>query len=207
MKPEYWAVVAALIPAGAAVVLAFRDNPSVRLRLVCALAALAGAGLSAFAGIGISNESSNMIIGGGFCYVVNEGVPNPPFPALLVHDGPYPLYDLQLRVVDIVEPLAPQPIPNGKPYDAGISSEIGNLPPKSSKLLSAFLRAHGDRAAFNLFFAARNGFWIEDLRLRLVGTEWKKAIQVFRSDDPAQRPIFREVDKGYPAESDGNVKW
>lgn len=209
MNPEHLAFVATIIAALPCFLLAFWERPPAWLRVTCGLAALAGAILAGVAGIAASNESASLITGGdGFCYLVNEGVPSPPFPAFVIHQGEYPLYDVQMRIVDLLEPFRPMPLPGrSKPVDQGLNFPLGNFSPNASVQLSKVLPVNDDKASFNVFFSARNGFWIEDLRLRLVNGDWKKAIQVFRNDDPAQKPIFREVDKGYPTEPDGNVKW
>jgi hypothetical protein len=77
-----------------------------------------------------------------------------------------------MRSVDVTE-LKPIQVP------IGISMPLGNFSSGgSTKLIPFSLPAKGDRASFNIFFAARNGSWVETLRL--VKGNWKKAIRVFR---------------------------
>jgi hypothetical protein len=186
MKPDYLAFVATIIAAFPCFLLALWEKPPPWLRVTCGLTALAGAILAGIAAMGVSNESASLITGGdGFCYVVNEGVPSAPFPAIVIHDGEYPLYDVQMRIVDLLEPFSPMTLPGqSKPLDQGLSFPLGNFSPKGSILMSKLLPAKGDKASFNIFFSARNGFWIEDLRLRFINGEWKKALQVFHDNGP-----------------------
>jgi hypothetical protein len=211
MKPEYLALVAVVIPSVATFVLAFWEESPRWVRRTAAFATLFSAFLAGFAALWISNESAALITGGdSFCYVVNEGVPNPPFPAVVFKSGEYPLYDVHMRIVNLIEPFRPlQVSPGSKPFDLGITLQLGDFPIGGAAREIEFpLPAKGDRASFNVFFDAHNGFWIENLRLRLVKGEWRKAIQVFRSlPNKKEQYLYKETDKGFPTESDGNVKW
>ncbi len=211
MKPEYLVLVAVLIPSLASVVLALWKEPPTWLRVTGGVAAVLSAILSGIAGIEISKEGTALTTGGdSACYLVNLGTPNPPFPAIVEKSGEYPLYSVEMRIVDLIEPFKPMQIPNAsKPFDLGISLSLGDFPIGDvAKEVSFSLPAKGDRASFNVFFDARNGFWAESLRLRLVNGDWKRAIQVFRDlPNQKEKQLYKQIDKGFPTEADGSVKW
>jgi hypothetical protein len=157
------------------------------------------------ASIGISNEGTALTTGGdSFCYlVVSAGAP-PTFPVVF-KSGEYPLYGVEMRIVNLIEPFRPLPH-SSTSFDLGLNLLLRDFAiGESAKEIPFSLPLKGDRASFNVFFNARNGFWTENLRLRLVNGHWEGAILVFR-DNPNQ-PLYKEIDKGFPRESDGRVKW
>jgi hypothetical protein len=207
MKPEYLAVVAVIIPSVGTFVLFLWEKSPIWVRRTAAVATLFSTILSGFAALWISNESTALITGGdSFCFVVNMGS-NPPFPAVLVKNGDYPLYDVVMRVTNLTEPF--RPMQGVVPKLFGISLFVGDLPVGGYASEIPFsLPPKDDRASFNIFFSARNGSWSEELRLRLVNGNWKKAFRVFRLL-PGRRnetQLVKEVDKGFPTEG-GTVKW
>jgi hypothetical protein len=210
MKAEYLAFAATIIPALPCFLLALWEKPPAWLRITGGLAAITGAILAGIAGIASSNESASLITGGdSFCYLDAE-MPSPPFPAIVVQNGEYPLYDPQMRLTNLLTPLKPITLSNGVTVDEGINFPLPNLALNTgAQILALSLPVKDDRASFNIFFFARNGSWSEALRLRLVNGKWKRAIQVSRriSSGRDVKQIFEQVDKGYPVEPDGKVKW
>jgi hypothetical protein len=56
---------------------------------------------------------------------------------------------------------------------------------------------------FNIFFVARNGTWIQFLRMPWVGDGWGRASKIVRDG----KVIFREVSANFPLTETGKVDW
>jgi len=123
MKAEYLAFAATIIPALPCFLLALWGKASsLGLGFTGGLAAITGAILAGIAGIASSNESASLITGGdSFCYLDAE-MPSPPFPAIVVQNGEYPLYDPQMRLTNLLTPLKPITLSNGVTVDEGEST-------------------------------------------------------------------------------------
>ena len=154
------------------------------------------------------NAMASITGGTSFCYMVfeqrslDELRPIPWVTAV----GRYPLYDLEVRITDADNP--------GKsPYYADsltndLSFSIGNIPGGGARLIPARSLNFQARKSYrlNLFFSARNGFWMEELRGMIINGKWTYAFRVRSGENYA---ITRKVDidSRYPRESDGSVKW
>jgi hypothetical protein len=61
---------------------------------------------------------------------------------------------------------------------------------------------HGKDLEFNIFFTARNGTWIQFLRMRWVGDGGARATKVMRGT----QELHREV-SAFPRQQDGSIDW
>ena len=71
----------------------------------------------------------------------------------------YPLYDVGVRITDVGR---------GKPFDAQSAMQsymLGNLSPGMALSTNIRLAHRGKDLAFNIFFSARNGMWVQFLRV------------------------------------------
>jgi hypothetical protein len=150
----------------------------------------------------LNRETASAVTGGdSYCYLAPMG--NAPEVVSVVHLGEFPLYDVSVRIVDLDDPAWLTP----KLLDTSNTVTIGNIPPHSARVLGSLIQLTSDRKRLNLFFSARNGFYTELLRMRLVDGEWKSAIRVDRHIVGGASPIFTKVADGYPKEPDGSVNW
>jgi hypothetical protein len=63
------------------------------------------------------------------------------------------------------------------------------------KMLSSnFPLSQSDKRDFNVFFTARNGAYMQFLRLRRVQCEWRQATRVIVDE----KVVFEKVDKDFP---------
>jgi hypothetical protein len=157
----------------------------------------------------LAKRSINNITGGdGFCYIIfeqrslEERRPIPWVSAI----GNYPIYDIQVRITDVDNP-------GRSPYFAdSFASDrivpIGNLSRGGGILMPAYAFDLKDKTSYglNLFFSARNGFWMEELRGTMVNGKWTYAYRVL-SGATYNKQIRIEVDVNYPHQADGSVKW
>lgn len=85
---------------------------------------------------------------------------------------------------------------------------LGDIAPGSTRFISdsliRWISANAKQQDFRVFFEARNGFWYEDLQLR-VGTEdhtWHRALRVFRGHVYQKHSLLLTlIDKELPTQS------
>lgn len=118
--------------------------------------------------------------------------------------GESPIYDLTARIVDLQE--------FKKYIDSGDVSpllhfgdilNLGNIPSGISITINPFDLGKGDIRGFNIFFVARNGYYKQLVRFRKINSDWKLATKVERYGEI----IYKKIDKDYPTNKAGNVKW
>jgi len=147
----------------------------------------------------LSVEGKNTVTGGdSFCYLVLTNSNNP----IIIHKGRYPLYGVQVRVVDLVKmrlleqqhhPI--DPLQDDFIFNAG-DLTVG-LALNSFSLRVTF--TDPDKQDFNVFFTAKNGLWDEKLRIRRINTNRQTAIKVFRGDKNGKAiTLFESVPKDFP---------
>ncbi len=151
----------------------------------------------------LAERSLMSAVGGdSFCYTeFSYFTPFDGLHPLTVALGDYPLYDVVVRIVDLAFPF-PKAI-----VDGTINIAIGNMSAKSAMSHNVVLPFGPSHGNFNLFFSARNGFWTETYR-SIVTTDGRrtKAIRVFRDLQP-DKVLYESVDKDFPRDADGKVKW
>jgi hypothetical protein len=118
---------------------------------------------------------------------------------LVIHQGRHPLYDVGVRITDVGP---------GKPFDAQNflrSYPLGNLSPGTATSTNIRLAHHGKDFAFNIFFSARNGMWVQFLRMRWddKGHGWANATKVVKGTSV----VYREVSSNFPRRENGSVDW
>jgi hypothetical protein len=139
-------------------------------------------------------ETDERLITGGdsFCYI--PGLPIPGYGTMIFKSGKDPLYTVEMKVVE-----------RPKSFDDAIIVQLGDFPIDNGvkEIRALPMRAEGDRAAFDIYFDARNGFWTETLLLRLINGKWRQAVRVFKGE----KELYKSIDKDFPTERDGSVKW
>lgn len=163
--------------------------------------------------LALSEENKNLakdgissVTGGdGFAYVdILKGLfPNAYAPAVST-DSEFPQYDLSIRFFD-----------EHKSHEEQIAHptiiKIATLPPGQAVINSIptfDLAGKPDLAKFNIFISARNGSFIEELRLRKVGDSWYSAFRVFKNNSDGSRKLLVErAMEQYPKAADGTLVW
>jgi hypothetical protein len=155
---------------------------------------------------GLNRDLMYSVTGGdSFCYVlpmVKQGLPS----FTVAHSGKYPLYDVTFRMVDLekAEALGKKAYQFEHMFDdVTFSADIGTLVPKTSRLFNKFRFPPKDSLRFNVFFNARNGAFMQFLRMHKIGGEWKIASKVVREENT----LFEKIDKGFPLNDKGEVQW
>lgn len=156
----------------------------------------------------LNEEIASSITGGNsFAYITSSLVAPSTNGLVLVHQGEYPLYDLNIRIVDLARWESKQARSLLELQKDEQHLNIGNLAPSQARVLGP-VQIDSDVTRWNIFFGARNGFWTELLRIRRVGNELKFALKVTRSRQTGKAEIvFEKVDPGYPRTKEGQIEW
>jgi hypothetical protein len=160
---------------------------------------------------GIKRNINTVTGGDSFCYL--DFAANGTLPTF-VQRGKYPISDVSARIVDLKKfdrLIATNPQPSLQELlSADTSVQLGELTPNAA-LVRGTVKLVGQSARFNIFFSARNGFWTQKLRLRLVGGKWVRAIRVTTTeigrDKKGPKKLFEKIDKGFPRNAKGEVDW
>jgi hypothetical protein len=152
----------------------------------------------------LNRETANAVTGGdSVCYLLP--LANLPGMVTVVQKGRFPLYDVSVRIVDLDDPASNVASLSAQTRN---SFTLGNIPPESAQVLQSVITLVGDRKRFNIFFSARNGFFTQELRMRLVNGEWKSAIRVVCNlPDGKATSLFTQIMDDYPKEKDGSIDW
>ncbi len=170
----------------------------------------------------LSKQNIETVTGGdSFCYAFIKA--SWPYFSV-VHRGKYPLYDVNIRVVDVekfetirppVSPTAPK-LTDDEFQKAllGVTINIGTLFPNASIMArssvfpsGAFPFSSSGQQDFDIYFSARNGFWTEKLRWRRIKDKWVYAMRVERDENKTIKILHQEIEKEFPRNSKGAVDW
>ena len=120
----------------------------------------------------------------------------------VVAQGKYPLYDLNVRIVDLEEAKK-------RSNFLGTSISFGEIVPGISRLQDIkFEFGNSESRSFNIFFSARNGSWVQLLRLRkLKDDRWVSATRVDRTGEKPSKPAYQKIDKDFSLNEKGEIDW
>jgi hypothetical protein len=126
---------------------------------------------------------------------------------LILNHGRFPLYDVQVRFVDLVAveaSRASNPANMGFPEIHGTVLHIGNITP-GFMVETNFIIQHKAKEDinYNIFFTARNGAWAQNMRMKFIGNDEARASRVLREG----QEVWRGVSKNFPLGPGGDVEW
>jgi hypothetical protein len=116
---------------------------------------------------------------------------------MVVHQGKHPLYDVSVRINDV------DPDKRFDAQNAMRTYPLGNLSPGTATSTNIRLGHRGKDLAFNIFFSARNGMWVQFLRMPWEGNGWARASKVVKGTEV----LYREVSPNFPRTENGSVDW
>lgn len=167
------------------------------------------------------NRNIADIVSGGdsFCYINMFPTSQKSLYLIIANDGQYPMYDVDIRIVDLKEfEKAFDDLKGHTEMYRGLDllSEgevnrhirVGNIPPKTalSRTIEYEKPEGSKRVDFNVFISARNGSFVELFRIREVKGKWYYAFRVFKTGD--RENILKEfIQPGFPKGVDGHVSW
>jgi hypothetical protein len=148
--------------------------------------------------------------GDSFCYLalsLGDEAANSPLLAV-VHQGNYPLYDVQIRVVDLEKfDLIKDHLTLEAMTQTETVLNMGNLSPNQAAMIGTWQLPNADQQRYNIFIHARNGFVTQMIRLRRVEGRWKSATKVTRGFGEQEAALFERVDAEFPRGEGGEVQW
>jgi len=118
---------------------------------------------------------------------------------LLLNRGKYPLYGVSVRIADIDQ------IKNGIWEQSLKEYNIGDLTPGYLTSTSIRLPHHGKDFNYNITYVARNGAWLQMLRMRWVGDGWGTATKILKGLGGEE--LYQDVSSNFPRGPNGEIDW
>lgn len=131
----------------------------------------------------------------------------------LMHEGRYPIYNVQIRVVDTIRWNAfvkskkdELTIHDMHACDI-ICENIGTLNPTFSlNILNMGYPPNEKKLSYNIFITSRNCNITQNLRFIRLNDKWLCAARAFKTFEE-RHTLFELIDDGYPRREDGEVEW
>lgn len=156
-----------------------------------------------------TTELFNQLTGGdSFCYLMLASV-NPAGKGIptVIHQGAHPLYNVSVRIVDIERMKEFEKSDHISFEDVQRAEKhvpLGTMAPSQGMILHVDLPlGSGNSRAFNIFFAALNGNFVQVLRFAKVQDRWLSATRVHRGD----KVVYEQVQDGFPRNNEGMINW
>ena len=136
----------------------------------------------------LSTRNAALLTGGdSFCYfeVSNLRQAQDVEMSVVIHVGEAPLYGVEARIVDLQQfDALPRPLTLDA-FEGEVRLSIAEMAPGSAITLRGqpFVLGDADERDFNIFFAARNGFFTQSLRFRRVNGRWTRTTEVVRGNE------------------------
>lgn len=157
----------------------------------------------------LSKTISKSITGGdSFAYLGHplDGSQGDNLTMVIVQNGKYPLYDVNIRIVDLEKISLLQG--NGLSFfDAMNQSQatfnVGNIPASTAQMLGTHSLKNQTKFRINIFIGARNGFVTQLVRLVKIDGLWSGAMKVERNGEI----LLEKIDPKYPLNANKEVDW
>lgn len=137
--------------------------------------------------------NSNVTGGNSFCLIQLSFVSSDEFRIILINEGEFPLYNIQVRIVDLDEFRT---IENATLKS--LTKNVFHISELSGRIATIIgvinLNNREESAGFNIFYDAKNGSFTQLLRLRKSLNGWYQASRVERNNEI----IYEKIDEGYP---------
>ncbi|MGD0627079.1 MAG: hypothetical protein ABSB32_20525 [Thermodesulfobacteriota bacterium] len=165
----------------------------------------------------LNQQIASSVTGGeSFCYItfpLSDERNNYSSLIFVTNEGQFPVYDVSLRIVDLdridlIDQKRPGTITFEDVWSTNVFTKtVGNLGPSQSQMLGNWTLPKVDKARYNIFIAARNGFVTEFVRLARVEGKWKAAYKVEASHGRKPGILLEKIDPIYPRNKQGNIDW
>jgi hypothetical protein len=160
------------------------------------------------------DEITNQLTGGdSYCYIRFA------FPvssdnqimAWLENEGDYPIYNTQVRMVDLYKFLILQwsaPMPEEELEKAETLISFGTVAPHSIARLSTITTPEElDAYGFNVWIHTRYRQFVQEARFKRIEGRWRLAHRLFEQTDQGEKLIFEEISKGFPSAGSAQEIW
>ena len=160
------------------------------------------------------DEITNQLTGGdSYCYIrfaFPVGSDNQII-AWLENEGDYPIYDTQVRMVDLYKFHNLQwsvPMPEEELRKAETLVSFGTIAPHSiARLRTITTPEELDAYGFNVWIHTRYKVFVQEARFRRFEGRWRLAHRLFEQTDQGEKLIFEEISKGFPGADSAQEIW
>lgn len=156
----------------------------------------------------LQTAQSELITGGdSFCYLLLIDIGGDTRQLIFTnHGSKFPLYDVEAQIVDLDgPPLTATELWKRAPQN---TVSLGNMAPEFGRRTTTINLSGRKKYDLNIFYTARNGFWIQLLRMRRTEKGWVSATKVNLEKQGVEgQELYRAVDEGFPRKLDGRVDW
>jgi hypothetical protein len=152
----------------------------------------------------LSQNALHSVTGGdSFCYIHFMDIAPGVGKIIVVHNGSYPIYDVEARIVDLDKFATAQTSEEEIGALAGENIHVGNLTRGFSRAITAWKETIPGQLRLNVFFVARNGSYTQNYRRVRVEDGCAIAIRVNHNGEY----VLEEVSEKYPRNESGEVEW
>lgn len=148
--------------------------------------------------------------GDSFCYL-HPGIVGPTtgiWRRLIAHSGTYPMHDVELMITDRdkIEAVIRDQSQLSR-LTPLVTWKVGEVSPGANHPLKRFLSQplYPDRVRYEILIGARNGRFLENLSLRRINGQWKRALRVTSRDQ--KRLFLEEIDPTFSRDPKGSPDW
>ncbi len=143
----------------------------------------------------LSQNAQNSVTGGdSFCYMRFRDVGPSIGQLFVIHNGKYPIYDVEARIVDLDMYTKEKNHEEKLKALMGINIHVGNLGPGFARDITTWKETIPGQLRLNIFFVARNGSYTQKFRRVRVKDGWATAILV----DHNGKYVHEDVSTNYP---------
>jgi hypothetical protein len=155
----------------------------------------------------LNKQIVNLVTGGdSYSYFQFSGTKHKPL--VLAHRGEHPLYDVKCRLIILGDYTK---LPSLSPM-AYLSQnekrlEIGALRSGAWGLQPDIVLSDEPTQGFNIFFEARNGTWVQMVRIRKVGDGYQWSTKVIKRINDVDQVLYEHRSEEFPLNDKGEVDW
>ena len=113
-----------------------------------------------------------------------------------IHEGDYPLSNVQVRLCDLNTFQAH--MAQGNIWASDTNIDLGEIAPKVGMMTGVNIKVAEPNQDWNAFFSARNGLWTQQIRGRVVGGDWKFASIVTKHLGADSVTVFVDIPWEFP---------
>jgi hypothetical protein len=165
----------------------------------------------------LNRDIALSVIGGdSYCYLEIGNRDDNGAILMVIHQGKYPLYDVNIRMVDVNMSNdifnETHQVTFGSMAKTDFNFNVGNLAPGSSVVLRPISLPSSQTIRYNIFISARNGSFVELYRIKNINGIRKSAMKIEKTipsnanSGKPSIPLKEMIDPEYPREN-GKINW
>ena len=124
--------------------------------------------------------------------------------------GKYPLYGVTARIINNEEYKSIDIIHKDVAdiVSIGIFIKLGDLSDREVWVTSDIpISVSSGYKDYIIQYSARNGMWIQFLRIKKINGQWFQATRVVRGKGAKHKVLYEDIDPNFPKDQDGHINW